>query len=269
MTTSALTGVGDLLRAWRQRRRLTQLDLANASRVSTRHLSYIETGRARPTPTMILGLAEQLDVPLRERNRMLLAAGHAPAYAEHELSSAPLAAVCAAITALLRGHEPFPAVVLDRAWDLVDANDAARLLMAGAAPHLLEPPVNLMRLSLHPDGMAPRIRNFGPWRGHLLHRLERQVAAAGDPELEALFEECHGYPGPESGGHDVSALFVPLVYDSPVGVLSLFGTTTVFGSPHEVTTSEIAIESFYPSDAESADRLRAAAQVDFLAAGAR
>lgn len=186
---------------------------------------------------------------------MLLAAGHAPAYAEHQLGSAPLAVVSDAIIAILRGHEPFPAVVLDRAWDLVDANEAARLLMAGAAAHLLEPPVNLMRLSLHPDGMAPKIRNLGPWRSHLLHRLQRQVAAAGHPELQDLLEECRGYPGPEPGGHDVTALLVPLVYDSPVGVLSLFSTTTVFGSPHEVTTSEIAIESFYPSDAESAGRL--------------
>ena len=248
---------GELIRSWRERRRLTQLDLAVVCDVSTRHLSCIETGKSRPTSTMLLGLAEHLDVPLRERNRMLLAAGHAPAYAEYDLDEPPMAAVSDAILRLLRAHDPYPAVVLDRSWDLIDANQSAGLMMTGVAAELLEPPVNLVRLSLHPEGMAPRILNLSQWRSHLLHRLERQVASGGDPALLALLDECRGYPGGLTTATDVSGLLVDLVYDSPIGRLSLFGTTTVFGSPHEVTVSELAVEAFYPTDSDSEKALRA------------
>ena len=260
--------VGTLLRSWRERRRLTQLDLAGRAGVSSRHLSFVENGRSRPTSEMILRLAEHLDIPLRERNALLLAAGHAPAYPEHALDAPPMAAVSAAIGAVLAGHEPLPAAVVDRHWDLVDANEAIALFTAGAAGHLLEPPVNVLRLSLHPDGMAPRIANLPEWRRHLLDRLWRQFESTGDPVLRDLHEELSAYPagpdhpaaasgsgrsagsGPAAAGR--SAIVIPLRYRTPDGELSLLSTTTVFGTPLDVTVAELAIESFYPADERTA-----------------
>ena len=263
-TMESTSQVGSLLRSWRERRRLTQLDLALQADVSTRHLSYVENGRARPTSSMILHLSDQLDIPLRERNTLLLAGGYAPAFPEHQLNAPPLSVVNEAINAVLEGHLPFPAVVVDRHWELVAGNAAIALLTAGAAAHLQEPPVNVLRLSLHPEGMAPRIANLSQWRRHLLARLAHQVQATGDPVLENLHRELLSYPGgplrrdtADEAGGTASAIVVPLRYRTPAGELSFFSTTTVFGTPLDVTVSELAIEAFYPADAQTADSLRA------------
>lgn len=249
--------VGKLLRRWRERRRLTQLDLALRAEVSARHLSFIETGRSRPTSEMILRLAQQLDVPLRERNVLLLSGGYAPAYPANELADPPMSAVHEAIEHVLQAHEPFPAVVIDARWELVAANGAVPLLIEGAAAALLEPPVNVLRLSLHPDGMAARIVNLAEWRAHLLDRLNRDIESTADPGLIALRDELAGYPGPPPASRlDTRAILVPLRLRVQGTVLSLFSTTTVFGTPRDVTLAELAIESFYPADAPTAAFLR-------------
>ena len=186
---------GDLIREWRQRRRLSQLDLAIAANVSSRHLSFVETGRSRPTSEMILHLAEHLEVPLRDRNALLLAGGFAPAYPERGLAEPELQAVRNALKRVLDGHEPYPAAVVNRWWELVDANAGIALFTGGVSPELLAPPVNVLRLSLHPDGMAPRIANLPEWRAHLLTRLHRQAEATGDQRLAALHDELSAYPG--------------------------------------------------------------------------
>jgi transcriptional regulator with XRE-family HTH domain len=244
-------GVGPMIRTWRQRRRLSQLDLALDAGVSTRHLSFVETGRARPSERMVLHLAEQLAVPLRERNQLLLAAGYAPVYARRGLEEPELAPVREALDRLLAGHEPYPALVVDRQWEMMAANAAVGPLLEGVAAHLLEPPVNVLRVSLHPDGMAPRIANLGEWRAHLLADLARDAQVTGDPALETLLEELRGYPGPdeEPGAHDV---FVPL----RIGGLSFLSTRTTFGTAVDVTVSELAIEAFFPADAATAAALR-------------
>jgi transcriptional regulator with XRE-family HTH domain len=241
-------GIGPLLKTWRTKRRLSQLDLALEAGVSTRHLSFLETGRSRPSEQMVMHLAEQLDVPLRERNRMLLAAGYAPVYSQRPLDQ--LGPVKDALDQLLTSHEPFPALVVDRAWNVVAANSAIPMLTAGAAAHLLEPPINALRLALHPDGMAPRIENLGQWRAHLLRDLEAQIGATGAPELEALLEELRALPGPEGepGEHEV---FVPLRIDG----LSFLSTRTTFATAVDVTVSELAIEAFFPADRHTAQVL--------------
>jgi transcriptional regulator with XRE-family HTH domain len=250
--------VGKLLRGWRERRMLTQLELALRAEVSARHLSFVETGRSRPTSEMILRLAQQLDVPLRERNVLLLSGGYAPAFPANRLADPPMQAVHEAIEQVLRAHEPYPAVVIDAGWELVAANEAVPLLTEGAAAALLEPPVNVLRLSLHPEGMAPRIVNLAEWRAHLLDRLNRDIESTGAPALIALREELRGYPSPPPAGPqpDTRAILVPLRLRVRDTVLSLFSTTTVFGTPRDVTLSELAIESFYPADAASAGFLR-------------
>ncbi len=254
MTTLTVTQepapVGRLLRGWRERRRLTQLDLALRAEVSARHLSFVETGRSRPTSEMILRLAQQLDVPLRERNVLLLSGGYAPEYPANGLADPPMSAVHDAIEHVLRAHEPFPAVVIDARWEMVAANDAVPLLTEGAAAALLEPPVNVLRLSLHPEGMAPRIVNLPEWRAHLLDRLDRDVESTADPALIALRGELATYPSPPPVSRpDTRAILVPLRLRAQDTVLSLLSTTTVFGTPRDVTLSELAIESFYPADA--------------------
>jgi len=255
--TDEPAGVGKLLRGWRERRMLTQLQLALRAEVSARHLSFVETGRSRPTSEMILRLAQQLDVPLRERNVLLLSGGYAPAFPAHRLADPPLQAVHEAIEQVLLAHEPYPAVVIDAGWELVAANDAVPLLTEGAAAALLEPPVNVLRLSLHPDGMAPRIANLAEWRAHLLDRLNRDIESTAAPALIALREELRGYPSPPPGPQpDTRAILVPLRLRVRDTVLSLFSTTTVFGTPRDVTLSELAIESFYPADAATAAFLR-------------
>src|SRR5436189_2342323 len=214
-------GVGELLRDWRQRRRLSQLDLAVEADVSARHLSFVETGRSKPSRELLLHLAEHLDVPLRDRNGLLLAAGYAPDYRETPLDDAAMAPVRDALDKVLAGHEPFPAVIVDRRWTLVSANAPALAILAdGVAPHLLEPPVNTMRVSLHPDGLAPRIENLAEYSAHLLQLVAHEAAATGDPALVALHEELAGYPGVEAAPppHDpAGSLFIPLRLRLPDG----------------------------------------------------
>jgi transcriptional regulator with XRE-family HTH domain len=242
-------GAGSLLREWRRRRHLSQLDLALRAGVSSRHVSFIETGRSRPSSTMILRLCDHLAVPLREQNRCLLAAGFAPAHPEHPLDAPPMAEVAAAIDTILTAHLPFPALVVDTGWDLVSANDAVYALLDGVAPRLLEPPVNVVRLTLDPEGLAPRIVNLPEWRTHLLTRLHQEHAADRDPRLAALLAELDGTPERRAPTTDTTAaILVPLRLRVGDDVLSLVSTTTVFGTPREVTVSELAIEAFYPAD---------------------
>jgi transcriptional regulator with XRE-family HTH domain len=250
---------GDLLREWRRRRRLSQLDLAIAANVSSRHLSFVETGRARPTSEMILHLAEHLDVPLRDRNALLLAGGYAPAYPERGLAEPELTAVRDALRKVLAGHEPYPAVVVNRWWELVDANPGIALFTRDMPARLLEPPVNVLRLSLHPDGMAPRIANLPQWRAHLLTRLHRQAEATGDQRLAGLHDELSGYPGGEAAGPGPADVVVPLRYRDGQQELSFISITAVVGTPMDVTVEELAIESFYPADAATAAALTARA----------
>ena len=252
-------GAGPLLREWRRRRHLSQLDLALEANVSARHLSFIETGRARPSAEMLLHLSEQLEIPLRERNALLLAAGHAPAYAQRELDAPELGPVRDALDRVLAGHAPNPALVVDRHWGLVAANASTDLLTAGAAPHLLEPPVNVLRLSLHPEGVAPRIANLSEWRAHLLDRLGREAVAGGDPALAALHEELAGYPGGGTAGApalEAGALAVPLRIRHGDAELAFISTVTTFGTAVDVTVSELSIESFFPADAATAAAVR-------------
>ena len=254
--------IGTMLREWRQRRRLSQLDLALAADVSARHLSFVETGRARPSAEMVVRLAEHLDVPLRDRNGMLLAAGFAPAYGQRDLDAPDMAPVRAALEQVLAGHEPFPALVVDRHWGLVAANRAVALLTAGVAPELLEEPVNVLRLALHPAGLAPRIANLGEWRAHLLDRLGRQAVVSGDPALAALHDELTAYPGAAPGpAHDLvaGAVATPLRLRYDAGELAFISTVTTFGTALDVTLAELAIEAFLPADAATAAVLRAAA----------
>jgi transcriptional regulator with XRE-family HTH domain len=251
--------IGALLRHWRQRRRMSQLDLALEAGVSARHLSFLETGRSRPSAQMVLHLAEQLEVPLRDRNALLLAAGYAPAYDERPLDSPDMKPVRDALKLVLDGHDPHPAFVVDRQWNVLAANRGAQLLMSSAAPELMEAP-NAMRLALHPNGVAPQIANLAEWRAHLLERLERQVAVSGDARLEALLEEVVAYPAPRHDGpppaHDV---FVPLrIDDGQGGQLSFFSTIATFGTAVEITASELSIESFFPADEHTAETMRRA-----------
>jgi transcriptional regulator with XRE-family HTH domain len=249
-------GVGPLLRDWRQRRRRSQLDLALDAGVSARHLSFVETGRAKPSPEMVLHLAEQLEVPLRDRNHLLLAAGYAPRYSERDLDDPEMTPVREAIDLVLRGHEPYPAAVVDRWWEMVAANSGIAFITEGVAPELLEPPVNVMRVALHPDGMAPRIVNLGEWRAHLLERMRHQVAVTADAALTALYEELSGYPGPENGPSVDTGIFVPLVVRIGDRELRFFSTLATFGTAVDITVAELAIESFFPADAATAEALR-------------
>ena len=260
---SPARGIGGLIRDWRQRRRLSQLDLAVEAQVSARHLSFVETGRSRPSRELVLHLAEHLDVPLRERNALLLAAGYAPVYHQTPLDAAEMSPVREALDRILAGHEPFPAVVVDRRWDLVSANrPAMAILTDGVAPELLEPPVNTLRVSLHPDGLAPRIANLAEYGGHLLTRLDRRAVVSGDPDLVALGEELRRYPGVTDGGStaaDAAALlFVPLVLRAGDGFeLTFFSTLATFGTALDITVAELAIESFFPADERTGAALQA------------
>jgi transcriptional regulator with XRE-family HTH domain len=253
---------GHLLREWRRRRHLSQLELASGAAVSARHLSFIETGRSRPSREMVLHLADRLEVPLRERNRLLLAAGHAPSFAEHSLDDDGMGPVRQALDRFLAAHEPYPAVVVDRHWNLVLANRAVDLLTEGVAPELLAPPANALRATLHPRGMAPRIANLAEWSAHLLHRLRRQIAVTGDRELERLHGELAGYPGvsgdlPSTELPTAAEILLPLQLRRGEDELSLLSTVTVFGTALDVTLSELAIEAFYPADDATARALGA------------
>jgi transcriptional regulator with XRE-family HTH domain len=254
--------LGTLLRDWRRRRRLSQLDLALEAGVSARHVSFIETGRSTPSAEMLLRLAGKLDVPPRESNELLIAAGYAPRYGALAYEAPEMDPVRAAIDRLLAAHDPYPAVVVDRHWGLVAGNSAIPFLTAGVADHLLEPPVNVLRLSLHPEGMAPRIANLAEWRGHLLDRLGREAVLSGDPALFALHEELAGYPGAEprqpAADLDAGSIAVPLRLRAGDAELSFISTATTFGTATDVTVSELSIESFFPVDDPTAEALRAA-----------
>jgi transcriptional regulator with XRE-family HTH domain len=259
-TTLPHPPVGALIREWRQRRRLSQLDLACEADISTRHLSYVENGRASPSREMLMHLAERLDVPLRERNTLLTAAGFAPMYRERPLDDPALTAAREAVHVVLRAHEPYPALVVDRHWNMLAHNRAVPLLLTHVDPALLQPPVNVLRLSLHPRGLGRRIVNLAQWREHLFARLQRQIAASADPVLSELLHELQAMPFDASRSHgatiDPSGVAVPLQFDTEHGVLSFIGTTTVFGTPVDITLSELAMETFFPADDRTADVLR-------------
>jgi transcriptional regulator with XRE-family HTH domain len=259
-TTQPQPRPGELLRQWRERRRLSQLDLALAAETSARHLSFVETGRARPSRDMLLRLAEQLEVPLRERNHLLLAGGYAPVFGQAPLDAPQMAGVREALRKVLVGHEPYPAVVVDRSWNLVDANAAVAALLGSTDPALLAPPANVLRASLHPDGMAPRIVNLGEWRAHLFGRLRRQVALTGDPGLAELLDELRAYPcdqpEPEVEVPGPGDVVVPLRLRHGEQELSFLSIMASFGTPLDVTVAELAIESFFPADPATGAALR-------------
>lgn len=263
LNTHQTAPVGELLRIWRQRRRLSQLALACDAEVSARHLSFLETGRSRPSREMLAHLAELLDIPPRDRNSLFLAAGFAPLYSETSLDSPIAEHARHAVEAVLRGHEPHPALAVDRHWTLVAANRGIGLFLSDIAPALLEPPVNVLRLSLHPDGLSSRILNVGQWRAHVLARLHTQIAATGDKGLIDLYGELESYPCAPSDSrstmdHPYSEIVLPLRIRHGGDVLSFLTTTTVFGTAVDLTFSELAIESFFPADRFTAEALREA-----------
>jgi transcriptional regulator with XRE-family HTH domain len=251
--------VGPLLRDWRQRRRLSQFELALQADVSARHISFIETGRSRPSARMVLHLAANLDIPLRERNQLLLAAGYAPVYGQRGLDDPEMGPVHDTLELILHGHEPYPAMLVDRHWGIVSANRAFTLLTEGAAPELLEPPANVLRLALHPDGVAPRIVNFAQLRATLLLWLARQAISTGDPALAALHQELSELPGGEPSPSEPTSdeVAVPLRIRSGDSVLSFLSTITTFARATDITLAELSIESFYPTDLTTANALRA------------
>lgn len=251
---------GDHLREWRQRRHLSQLDLAGHAEISARHLSFVETGRAAPSRDMVLRLAERLDVPLRERNVLLVAAGFAPAFPDRSLDDPALAAARQAVETVLKAHEPYPALAVDRHWNLISANRMVAPLLDGVAPSLLAPPINVMRLSFHPQGLAPRTVNLAEWCAHLLERLHRQIETTADPVLVALYDELKTYPIPARTTPRTSmATDVAVPFQMRMGkeVLSFISTTMIFGTPVDVTLSELALETFFPADEKTAQALRA------------
>ncbi|MDE2577317.1 MAG: helix-turn-helix transcriptional regulator [Hyphomicrobiales bacterium] len=253
--------VGDHLRLWRQRRRMSQLDLALEAEVSTRHLSFLETGKAQPSRDMLLHLTETLAVPLRERNGILVAAGFAPVFGERRLDDPALAAARLAVETVLCGSEPSPALAVDRLWNVVSANKAATGLLRGVHPSLMEKP-NALRLALHPQGVGPRIVNYAEWRAHILARLRHQIATSGDIELEALMKEVAAYPEPaQAGGRtphtlDHAPFITPLRLRAGDAILSFMSVMTTFGTPVDITLSELAIETFFAADAQTAEALR-------------
>lgn len=250
--------VGILLRQWRERRRLSQLELSIRAEISTRHLSFVETGRSAPSRDMVLQLTDRLDIPLRERNRLLLAAGFAPVYSETPLGAPQMDSIRAAVRQLLAGHEPYPALVVDRSWNLVEANSSIALFTSLVSPDLLAPPANVLRASLHPQGLAPHIVNLGQWRGHLLHRVRRIVELTADPDMVKLADELESYPCPDRQVEPTGPgeIMVPLRLRAPDGSeLSFFSMVATFGTPLDVTLSELAIEAFYPADDATARAL--------------
>jgi transcriptional regulator with XRE-family HTH domain len=262
---SMIAPIGDLLRTWRGRRRMSQLALASEANISQRHLSFIESGRASPSREMVLHLAERLDVPARDRNALLMTAGFAPIFQCRALADPALESARSVIDLILEAHVPHPALAVDRHWTMTSANAAVAPLLSGVDPELLKPPVNVMRVSLHPRGMAPLIVNLAQWRGHLLERLRRQWSLTRDPVIDALLTEVSSYPAPTAERRERPArdqqneIAVPLRLRTHAGVLSLLSTVTVFGTPVEITLSELSIEAFYPADAATAELLGARA----------
>lgn len=256
MATSAHPAVGDRIRAWRGRRRLSQLDLALDAEISARHLSFIETGRSRPSRAMLLRLSEHLRLPPRERNALLVAGGFAPAQPARDLDDPALAAARAAVDKVLAAYEPFPALAVDLHWTLVAANSGVTPFLTGVAPPLLEPPLNVLRLSLHPDGLAPRIDNLAEWRTHVFRRLEEQIGASADPVLAALLDELRAYPGGTCRAGEPAGIAILLKLRAGDRLLSFLSMTTIFGTPIDITLSELAIEAFLPADAATGKFLR-------------
>ncbi|MEC5323710.1 helix-turn-helix domain-containing protein [Aurantimonas sp. A3-2-R12] len=263
--TGTMIAVGDILRDWRQRRRLSQLGLAVEAEVSQRHLSFVESGRASPSRDMVLRLAEGLAMPLRERNAILISAGFAPLYRERPLDDDAMAVARQAVDQILKGHEPHPALAVDRHWNMLSANGAIAPFLEGIASQLLAPPVNVLRLSLHPDGLASRILNFREWRAHLVSRLKEQVEQSNDAGLKSLLDELTAYPVPGDAKpwrpNDRGAARAPVAVRLELaikgGKFAFLSTTTVFGTATDITLSEIAIESFFPADEKTAAAMRA------------
>lgn len=248
---------GDLVRDWRGRRRMTQMDLALEAEISPRHMSFLETGRSRPSREMVLNLAERLDLPLRERNQLLTAAGFAAVFPQRPLDDPQLAAARRAVDLIMAGHEPHPALLVDRHWQLLAANDAAQHLMTGLAPELLTPPINVLRASLHPGGLAGRILNLTEWRAHVLERLRRDLGVTADPKIAELLAELTAYPAPPAAvgrahGPDYGGVAIPLRLASDRGPLSFISTTTLFGTAVDVTLSELILETFFAADEHTA-----------------
>jgi transcriptional regulator with XRE-family HTH domain len=263
MNTLHAQPVGNLLREWRQRRRMSQLDLASEAEISSKHLSFLETGRSLPSRDMLLHLAKQLAIPLRERNILLIAAGYAPVFPERSLEDPALHVAHKAVELVLAGHEPSPALAVDRHWTLIASNNAIPPLLAGVDAALLQPPMNVLRLSLHPAGLAPRIANLPEWRSHLLARLRHQIDLSADPILVELMRELSGYRMPSRarlhppvGDREYAGVVVPFQLITEAGQLTFFSTTTIFGTPIDITLSELAIESFFPADAVTAAAVR-------------
>ena len=247
---------GALMRDWRQRRRLSQLDLAIEADVSARHVSFIETGRSSPSRAMVLRLATVLDVPRRDQNQLLLAAGLAPVYAERPLDDPDMAAVRDGVERVLGAYNPFPCVAVDRAWEIMSANAGAGVLLDGVAPSLLERP-NALRIALHPDGLSPRIRNLAQWRHHLVERLRREAAASRSTELSSLLTEIESYPGGFEETRDLGGVAVALELYTPQGqLLTFLSTVTTFGTALDLTAAELSIEAFLPADEATAAALR-------------
>jgi transcriptional regulator with XRE-family HTH domain len=264
------SNVGKLLREWRVRRRLSQLDLASSAGISARHLSFVETGRSRPSREMVLHLADHLDVPLRDRNSLLIAAGYAPSYHATDYNAPEMRSVRDAIDALLDGHEPYPAILVDRRWQLVASNKAAMVLIADVDPDLLEHPMNVLRTSLHPRGLAPYIINQDEWFDHVLGNLRRQITVTGDDELRELEDELAGYARelgvvPKPPAEAPRAIAVPLRLRTRDGrVLAFMNMIATFGTALDITLAELSLETFLPANAETADFLRALADARVL-----
>lgn len=264
MTTATVAPtVGTLLRSWRDRRRISQLELALRADSSARHISFIETGRSRPSQEMVLRLADHLDIPVRERNALLVAAGYAPHYPESSLDDPSLAGLREGLHRLLTGYEPYPALVVDGRYEVVAANAGVAMLLTGVPEHLMRPPVNAMRLTMHPEGIARRILNYREWRGHLLEQMERQLALLRSEPLRTLYEEVSGYPLPPARdwrpphGSDHLPFALPMVIEHDGRALSFISTITTFNTPMDVTVSELAVEAFLPADPETASFLHA------------
>lgn len=261
--TGGVTGVhlqtppfGALMRSWRQRRRLSQLDLALEADVSARHVSFIETGRSTPSRAMVLRLATALEVPAREQNQLLIAAGLAPAYSERTLDDPGMSAVRTGVERVLNAYNPFPCLAIDRGWNVLQVNAGAAILLDGVAAHLLAQP-NALRISLHPDGLAPRIRNLAQWRHHVIGRLRRESAVSGSARSAELLVEIEAYPGGLDASTDLGGVVVPLELDGPSGqILTFLSTVTTFGTALDLTAAELSIEAFLPADDATAEALR-------------
>lgn len=244
-------GVGAQLRTWRERRRFSQQELSNRSRVSTRHLSRVETGRAHPTPEMVLHLADHLDVPLRDRNRMLLAAGYAPRYDDLSLDDRSVAVVMEGLRHLLDAHLPYPALLLDTYWDVVDANDAVQDLLTGCSPEILDPPINVVRVCLHPGGIRSRIRNFDQWAAHLYHQATHRAEHTHDPRHRALAAEIESYLDGPPGLAGVTGPVLTLELRTDAGTLRFFSTSAQLDTAADVTLAGLHLETFLPADPET------------------